>query len=163
YEGRRRPRSSAHDAGSWVTSSWSGAKDDGASAHARDFTTALPCRTRTFVPVTQSDPGRCSDADAGQERSETACRAAASICPTGAVTTRAGGAGHGSYSTSRKTPGRGRSERSVQRAATCSAPSVARALTNASAESNCQELSQSTTWTGTSAAAASSRSGASLC
>src|SRR5690625_6999962 len=29
YEGRRRPRSSAHDAGSWVTSSWSGAKDDG--------------------------------------------------------------------------------------------------------------------------------------
>src|SRR5690625_6336641 len=82
YEGRRRPRSSAHDAGSWVTSSWSGAKDDGASAHARDFTTALLCRTRTFVPVTQSDPGRCSAADAGQERSAPACRAAASICPT---------------------------------------------------------------------------------
>src|SRR5699024_11382988 len=60
-------------------------------------------------------------------------------------------------------PGRGRFERSGQRAATCSAPSVARALTTTSAESSCQELPHSTTWTGTSAAAASSRSGASLC
>src|SRR5690625_4211792 len=87
YEGRRRPRSSAHDAGAWVTSSWSGAKDDGASAHARDFTTALLCRTRTFVPVTQSDPGRCGDADAAQERSQTACRAPGGSCPTGADST----------------------------------------------------------------------------